>query len=936
DLLKAVCTGFISRTYEGTIDCVSGAKSDLNFRMKTTLTSDVRRPAHTRTTRETRCFTGTVLDHPLILTPEFGPRVIHGMRLTQRPEEKHDEEPKDLRKPYKEVLKSPFSRRIIEFSALNHQTPTNLKIYDGSTDPDDHITRFVGAANQGEWEMPVWCRMFQQTLGGPTRGWFDRLPNGCIDNWTNMREAFVERFALRRKCCKDPTKVSKIIRMDNETLLDFKERWTEEMSYIPDVPIDMQISSFMSNSKCPELARSFSDQVSKTVTKMMKRIDDFVKSEEVIKNTKFSKGEYSEKVTATQFRGSRSPRHSYGNGPPRMDVHHRRDHYQTYRTSATTPSLALNGGTTEKENLDRKLNHLIKDVRKRGNNRGRPTRNNNGRGKVINMVHKNRKDLKRKSPYKQHEEWMSVPITFPPVMADDVSDGPLIVEAEVEGYWIESEVQFRRGWLTRKVMMKFTVVRASSPYNVMLERTGLQELRAISSTVHAMLKFLIPKGIATLYARIEPVYECWWSERKTTKQEATKEKAEEHKAPVPEKEEKILVNPAFPEQAITISTQFSTKCREQLIRLLKDNMDVFVWKSSDMAGVSRRLIRHALNVNNSVPLVAHKRRILRTEKSKVVTREVEEWVKVGIVRPVKYPTWISNPVLVKKVDGTWRMCTDFKNLNAACPKDYYPLPEIDLKVEAVMGHPFKCRQGPGTGRLYQRSPDRNEATRDAQEVSPIVEEEEDNWMTPIIKCLEEGVWPKDKNKAKALRMKISQYVMEDGVLFKKSYLSPMLRCVGPLQANYIIRKVHEGACGMHTGARSVVSKIMRQGYYWPTMHGDTKEVVEKCDSCRIHAPVPKLPKTCLTSVMSPWPFYQWGLDILGPLPEGPRKLNFIIVAIDYFTKWMEAKPLAKTTCKEAKNFVWQNIMCRFGLPRVIITDNGARLVNDPFKSWCEK
>ncbi|GKC04051.1 reverse transcriptase domain-containing protein, partial [Tanacetum coccineum] len=175
------------------------------------------------------------------------------------------------------------------------------------------------------------------------------------------------------------------------------------------------------------------------------------------------------------------------------------------------------------------------------------------------------------------------------------------------------------------------------------------------------------------------------------------------------------------------------------------------------------------------------------------------------------------------------------------------------------------------------------------------------------KSIEEGVWPEDENKARILRMKIGQYTLVEGVMFKKSYLSLMLRCVGPLQANYIIRKVHEGACGMHPGVRSVVEKIMRQGYYWPSMHRDTKEVVVKCDSCQIHAPVPKLPKTHLTSVMAPWPFYQWGLDILGSLPEGPEKLKFIIVAIDYFTKLMEAKPLVKTTGKEVKKFVWENI-----------------------------
>ncbi|GJR81871.1 reverse transcriptase domain-containing protein [Tanacetum coccineum] len=291
------------------------------------------------------------------------------------------------------------------------------------------------------------------------------------------------------------------------------------------------------------------------------------------------------------------------------------------------------------------------------------------------MVYESSTDRKRKAPHKLQEDWMNVPITFPPISTDDVSDGPLIVEAEVGGFWvrrvfvdqgaavqvmfehcfdhlsqdiksrltptqtelvgfsgeqlvpirkIELEVQFGGGGLTRRTMMKFTVVRASSPYNIILGRTGLQELRAVSSTVHPMLKFPTPKGIATLCARAEPVYECRWSERRVTKQEVPTQKTDDLKTPNPEGEEKVLVNPAFPEQAITIGTRFSTKCREQLIRLLKSNMDVFAWQPSDMAGVPRRLIRHALNVNNSVLPVAQKRRVLGTEKSMVVIKEVEE------------------------------------------------------------------------------------------------------------------------------------------------------------------------------------------------------------------------------------------------------------------------------------------------------------------------
>ncbi|GJT20354.1 hypothetical protein Tco_0890291 [Tanacetum coccineum] len=190
------------------------------------------------------------------------------------PEREKDE---DHKRPYKEV-----TRRIIEFSALNHRMPLNLKLYDGSTDPDDHITRFVGIA------MPN----------------FDRMPNGCIDNSTDLRERLAERFTLRRKCSKDPIKVSKIIRMANETLPNFKKRGTKEMVYIQGIPKVMQISAFMTNSKCPELAKRFADQVPQTVTEMIKRVDDFVKSEEAYKSMELPKGEHPEKGQRTSYKGN--------------------------------------------------------------------------------------------------------------------------------------------------------------------------------------------------------------------------------------------------------------------------------------------------------------------------------------------------------------------------------------------------------------------------------------------------------------------------------------------------------------------------------------------------------------------------------------------------------------------------------------------------------
>ncbi|GKD07182.1 reverse transcriptase domain-containing protein [Tanacetum coccineum] len=124
----------------------------------------------------------------------------------------------DLSKPFKETLKTPFTRRIIEFSGPEYSMPTNIALYDGSTDPADHLNRFVGAANSGEWPMPVWCRMFQQTLDGSARGWFESLPPNSIGEWWRLREAFNTRYSTRKACYKEPHEITKIVRKANETL----------------------------------------------------------------------------------------------------------------------------------------------------------------------------------------------------------------------------------------------------------------------------------------------------------------------------------------------------------------------------------------------------------------------------------------------------------------------------------------------------------------------------------------------------------------------------------------------------------------------------------------------------------------------------------------------------------------------------------------------
>nr|GEX71252.1 reverse transcriptase domain-containing protein [Tanacetum cinerariifolium] len=181
-------------------------------------------------------------------------------------------------------------------------------------------------------------------------------------------------------------------------------------------------------------------------------------------------------------------------------------------------------------------------------------------------------------------------------------------------------------------------------------------------------------------------------------------------------------------------------------------------------------------------------------------------------------------------------------------------------------------------------------------------------MTQLVDYLKEGVLSEDKKEARKLRLKARQYELMEGVLYRRSFLTLWLRCVRPLQADYMIKEIHEGSCSMYAGPQSIVAKAIRLGYYWPTMHKDARDMIRKCSDCQIHC----------------------------PFPEGPRKVKFLIVAMDYFTKWIEAKAVATITGGQVKKFVWDNIVCRFGIPGEIISDNGKQFSDNAFKDWCDK
>ena len=94
-----------------------------------------------------------------------------------------------------------------------------------------------------------------------------------------------------------------------------------------------------------------------------------------------------------------------------------------------------------------------------------------------------------------------------------------------------------------------------------------------------------------------------------------------------------------------------------------------------------------------------------------------------------------------------------------------------------------------------------------------------------------------------------------------------------------------------------------------------------------------VPEKHLTKITSPWPFSTWGINIMGPLPLGKKQVKFIVIVIDYFTKWVVAEPLAVITKTKIQHFMWKNLVCRFGIPQVIIFDNRRQFDSHKFKDF---
>jgi hypothetical protein len=160
-----------------------------------------------------------------------------------------------------------------------------------------------------------------------------------------------------------------------------------------------------------------------------------------------------------------------------------------------------------------------------------------------------------------------------------------------------------------------------------------------------------------------------------------------------------------------------------------------------------------------------------------------------------------------------------------------------------------------------------------------------------------------------------------------------MKCISQVDGIEILREIHEGECGHHAAARSLIAKAFCHGFYWPTAKADADRIMELCQGCQIFSKQTHMPATTLHTIPITWPFAVWGLDMVGLLKIAPSGFTHLLVAVDKFTKWVEAKPIRKLDGKTALKFI-KDIVVRFGIPQSIITDNGTNLSQGEVEEYC--
>nr|GEY47126.1 reverse transcriptase domain-containing protein [Tanacetum cinerariifolium] len=414
---------------------------------------------------------------------------------------------------------------------------------------------------------------------------------------------------------------------------------------------------------------------------------------------------------------------------------------------------------------------------------------------------------------------------------------------------------------------------------------------------------------------------------------------------------------------VIIAKELGDEEKSALINVLKSHKRAIAWKLSDLQGINLKFCTHKIHMEEDYkPAVQHQRRV-NPKIHDVIKNEVEKLLDAGLIYPISDSPWVSPVHCVPKKGGftvvkneeneliptrlviEWQVCIDYRKLNEATRKDHFPLPFMDQMLERLAGNEYYCFLDGFSG--YFQIPidprDREKPTFTCPYRTFAYR------RMPFSLCNAPGTFQRCMLAIfHDMVEKMMEVFMDDFSVFGNSFENCLSRLDKMLQSaplfadfanyhvgNFIVKALdilvacHNGPTGGHHGANLTAKKIFNSGFFWPTIYKDAHEFVKNCDSCQRQGKISQRDEMPQNSIQICEIFDVWGIDFMGPFLS-LRGNKYILMVVDYLSKWVEAKALptndARVVCKFLKS-----LYARFGAPRAITSDRGENRA-----SWSDK
>nr|GEU55977.1 reverse transcriptase domain-containing protein [Tanacetum cinerariifolium] len=739
------------------------------------------------------------------------------------------------------------------------------------------------AAQVEQWAMPTWCHMFNSTLIGAARVWFDEIPPERIDSYKDLKATLLAYFMQQKKYVKDPVEIHNIKQKDGETIEDFMERFKVETERMKGAPECMRISRFMHGVNNPELTKRLNEHAPKTLEEMMITTTAFIREEAAAPSKKKGKG-YNRFTPLT-----RTPKEILGakagkfQPPPPMatPVEKRSSNkfcdFHNDKRHSTDECMQLKKKIKELVRAG-KLSHLIKEIK---------------HGRDQSMIGK------KETPAK---------------------DKPTTI------YMIQSSL---------------------SPYDGIIKRPGIREIQAMPSTAHEMLKFLVEGGIVTICSIILIPTEC------TSVITSSSLSKEERTRP---DNFKVALHPDFPDQEVEIRGTLSEKGRIELCSILKKSLEIFACQPSNMkgaperakdiqaevqklveAGIMREVYYHdwlSNPVMDCYPLPEidwkgeslcgypfkcfldaykgyHQIQVAESNEEKTAFH-TRQGIQIGQNIEVSIDELVvksyTEAEMLRDIDETFRTLQKVKmKLNpkkctfgvaegvflgyVVTPDGIKPCPD---KTAAVLQLPFLQNQRSPESQWEVGQYSNNKAEYEA-----------------LISGLRIAAQMGVQNVHVSVDSKLVANQILGTYVSKEKNMVKYLDKVKSLVIGFTNFSISQVPLSKNKKA-DALSKIASTSFAHLSKHVLVEVLKDK-----------SIKENEVTTVVEE-DGLAWITPIVEYLKEGTlpndkkkaSKVKFLIVAMDYFTKWIEAKAVATITGGQVKKFVWDNIVCRFSLSEI--------------------